>query len=328
MHKHKPCHGLPLTAAAGLVVSPQDEVLVVKERWPTTCKGKWKLPGGVVDPGEGLGAAAVREVAEETGVQCDFSHVLAMRHFPRSRWGLGDLYTVCVLLPHSKQLSPCPHEIADAAWMPLADFLSATDVHPFNRQLVAMYVQHRVHMRHSTGVLRQLTWGTGRGACDVYAVEAHLWEGKTPPALQDSDVAHGAAGGGADVVQLATSTHERALASKAARRALANGHLPPAWRSAEVVTYVQRARGGGRGGGIPSTTISSIVSPTPAKRAEGGEVGGGDTPPAPQAASRSWYGFVAGVSWGVATAAVAVAVAARVGLLSVGGGVGVGVGTP
>ena len=40
--------------------------------------GLWKLPGGLVDPGESIQEAAIREVWEETGVKTKFKSVLAL----------------------------------------------------------------------------------------------------------------------------------------------------------------------------------------------------------------------------------------------------------
>ena len=39
----------------------------------------WKLPGGLVETGESLEEASLREVWEETGVKCDFKGVLGFR---------------------------------------------------------------------------------------------------------------------------------------------------------------------------------------------------------------------------------------------------------
>ena len=42
----------------------------------------WSIPGGRVEPGESLGAAAVREVLEETGVPIKLDGVLRVEHTP------------------------------------------------------------------------------------------------------------------------------------------------------------------------------------------------------------------------------------------------------
>jgi 8-oxo-dGTP diphosphatase len=54
------------TAVGGVVVGP-DGVLLVRMTYGPT-KGRYMLPGGLVDPGETLDRAVAREVEEETGV--------------------------------------------------------------------------------------------------------------------------------------------------------------------------------------------------------------------------------------------------------------------
>ncbi|CAN5563644.1 hypothetical protein BH23CHL5_BH23CHL5_00660 [soil metagenome] len=54
------------TAVGGVVTGSEGIVLVRMTYGPT--KGRFMLPGGIVDPGETLDSAIVREVYEETGL--------------------------------------------------------------------------------------------------------------------------------------------------------------------------------------------------------------------------------------------------------------------
>ncbi len=52
----------------GAVVLIEDKVLLVRRAAPPG-KGKWSIPGGLVELGESLSNAAVRELYEETGIR-------------------------------------------------------------------------------------------------------------------------------------------------------------------------------------------------------------------------------------------------------------------
>ena len=56
-------------------------VLLVQEH----SDGRWSLPGGWADVGEGLAAGAVREVREETGYAVEYERLLGV--YDRERWG-------------------------------------------------------------------------------------------------------------------------------------------------------------------------------------------------------------------------------------------------
>ena len=64
-----------------LPVSPAGTVLLLLDRDPAVPEGwRWGTIGGAVDPGEELGAAAVRELFEETGIRADASALVGPFH--------------------------------------------------------------------------------------------------------------------------------------------------------------------------------------------------------------------------------------------------------
>ncbi|KAG6658955.1 hypothetical protein I3843_04G186100 [Carya illinoinensis] len=105
------------------VMNSQREVLVVQEN-SGKFKGTsvWKLPTGVVDEGEDICPAAIREVKEETGIDTEFVEVLAFRQSHKSFFRKSDLFFVCLLRPHSFDIQKQDREIEAAKWMPIEDY--------------------------------------------------------------------------------------------------------------------------------------------------------------------------------------------------------------
>jgi len=100
-----------------------DSALMIERRWPPF-QARLALPGGHVDPGETSRHAAVRELAEETGVQLDQAHaspLLPLGVFdapdrdPRGRY-ISAAYTATV--PDALDVAPADDAVA-ALWVPM-----------------------------------------------------------------------------------------------------------------------------------------------------------------------------------------------------------------
>lgn len=139
--------------AGGAVIDAENNLLVVSERHRRDqSRPYWKLPGGALHPGEHLVSAVVREVREETGIEAEFDHLAAFRHWHGYRFGKSDIYMVCRLNPKTHDIVKCDLEIADCRWMPLDEFLHSPDVGDFNRAIVkAAAAEQRLVLRDLPG---------------------------------------------------------------------------------------------------------------------------------------------------------------------------------
>jgi len=107
------------------VMNDNNEILAVKEHsGPAAVFDIWKVPTGLIHRGEHLGEAAVREVAEETGVRAAFDRVLTFRHAHGFSFGVSDLFFVVKMHPETFELSAQESEIRDLRWMPIQEYIA------------------------------------------------------------------------------------------------------------------------------------------------------------------------------------------------------------
>lgn len=123
--------------AGGLVLSKDRRILVVLEhRDSKTRPGHLKLPGGMLERGEHLAEAVVREVFEETGIRTTFDGLLGMRHHHRGQFGASNIYAVFKLSPLTFDICVDGDELAKALWLPAEEYLSLEEIGAFNRRVV------------------------------------------------------------------------------------------------------------------------------------------------------------------------------------------------
>ncbi|KAL6990619.1 nudix (nucleoside diphosphate linked moiety X)-type motif 2 [Sarracenia purpurea var. burkii] len=105
------------------VMNENKEVLVVQEKsGRLRGTGVWKFPTGVVEAGEDICDAAVREVKEETGIDTKFVEVLTFRQSHKAFFEKSDLFFVCQLQPLSFNIQKQELEIEAVQWMPFEDY--------------------------------------------------------------------------------------------------------------------------------------------------------------------------------------------------------------
>ncbi|KAK2448009.1 nudix hydrolase [Trifolium repens] len=118
-----PANATHRVGIGSFVMNEKHEVLVVRENSGLfQGTGVWKFPTGVVDQGEDICVAAVREVKEETGVDSEFLEVLAFRQSHNSFFEKSDLFFLCMLRPLSSEIQVQRLEIEGAQWMPFAEY--------------------------------------------------------------------------------------------------------------------------------------------------------------------------------------------------------------
>ena len=112
----------PVPAAAGIVFR-EDSVLMIKRGGPPH-EGRWSIPGGSVEEGESVEAAAAREVLEETVVRVRPVKVVLLHDLierdPEGRVRFH--YAIADILCEYVEGDPTPgSDAVNARWVPVRE---------------------------------------------------------------------------------------------------------------------------------------------------------------------------------------------------------------
>lgn len=129
--------------AVGVVCFRGDEVLLIRRGRPPRA-GQWSLPGGRIEPGERALDAALRELAEETGVQAEILGLIDVVDglFPDHHYVLIDYA--------ARWLSGEPvagDDAAEAAFVPLEEALARVDWSETRRIIADAHARFASHAR-------------------------------------------------------------------------------------------------------------------------------------------------------------------------------------
>lgn len=102
---------------AGLVVNATGDWLVVKKSY-SGLKGRWSLPAGFVKSGETVDEAVIREVKEETGLDCIVKGLIGFRSGV-IREEISDNMAIfyCQLVDENQEFQIQEEELLDIRWL-------------------------------------------------------------------------------------------------------------------------------------------------------------------------------------------------------------------
>lgn len=125
-----------------VVENRKGEWLVVKKSY-SGLMGRWSLPAGFVNEGETVDSAAIREVKEETGIDCVVKGLIGFRSgVIRDEISDNMAIFLCELVDHAQPIIIQEREITEAHW--ISPVQLAED--PNSSIMLMEMAKHRVEM--------------------------------------------------------------------------------------------------------------------------------------------------------------------------------------
>jgi ADP-ribose pyrophosphatase YjhB (NUDIX family) len=130
-------------AVSVVVPDDQERFLLIRR----TDNKYWSIPGGGMEPGESVREAAMREVKEETGIDCEITGLIGIYSNPQhvAAYDNGEVrqeFSICLtgrLLGGSLRTSS---ESSEVRFVPATD-IAAYQIHPSIRMRISHYLEGR-----------------------------------------------------------------------------------------------------------------------------------------------------------------------------------------
>lgn len=121
------------------VVIQDGKLVLVREK----ADGKWAMPGGWCDIGYTVAENAVKEVAEETGLEVEAKRVLAVwdKKCHQHPDDLHYVYKICLLCEVTGGMLQPGHEVLDAGFFSLSQLPELSEPRNTNRQIETLVGQ-------------------------------------------------------------------------------------------------------------------------------------------------------------------------------------------
>lgn len=128
--------------AAGVVINAEGKWLVVKKKY-SGLKGIWSLPAGFVQMGETADEAVIREVLEETGINCEVSGLIGFRTGV-IREEISDNMAIfyCTPIAGAQTIKIQEVELSDARWLTVEEIVQGGESSVMLKEMASYELIH------------------------------------------------------------------------------------------------------------------------------------------------------------------------------------------
>jgi ADP-ribose pyrophosphatase YjhB (NUDIX family) len=130
-------------AVSVIITDPGGHLLLIRR----TDNNYWSIPGGGVEPGESVSQAAVREVKEETGIDCEVTGLVGIYSDPRhvAAYDDGEIrqeFSICFTAQLLGGTARTSNESSEVRFVAPGD-VPRYQMHPSIRLRIRHYLEHR-----------------------------------------------------------------------------------------------------------------------------------------------------------------------------------------